>query len=105
MKTKIDWQLTSFWIIAYAIAWSIGFTFGVDDEAIRATYSPIVATNLIYLPKFAFTISGVILFWYTGRFKGDVDSLVQLPRQMDMVRARLSGTRASLPRLSLDLVQ
>jgi membrane protease YdiL (CAAX protease family) len=69
MKTKIDWQLTSFWIIAYAIAWSIGFTFGVDDEAIRATYSPIVATNLIYLPKFAFTISGVILFWYTGRSK------------------------------------
>jgi membrane protease YdiL (CAAX protease family) len=69
MKTKIDWHLTTFWLIAFAIAWSIGFTFGVDDEAIRNTYSPIVATNLIYLPKFAFTISGVILFWYTGQSK------------------------------------
>jgi len=68
-KITIDWQLTSFWIIAYAIAWSIGFTFGVDDAAIRATHSPIVATILIYLPKFAFTISGLILFAYTGQLK------------------------------------
>jgi len=69
MKTKIDWQLTSFWIIAYVIAWSIGFTFGVDNEAIRAMYSPIVATILVYLPKFAFTISGVIMFFVMGRSK------------------------------------
>lgn len=69
MKTKIDWHITTFWLIAFAIAWSIGFTFGVDDEAIRAAYSPIVAIALTYLPKFAFTISGVILFWYTGQLK------------------------------------
>lgn len=69
MKAKFDWQLTSFWIIAYLIAWSIAFLFGVDDEAICNTYSPIVAIALIYLPKFAFTISGVILFWYTGQLK------------------------------------
>ena len=69
MKTKIDWQLTAFWGIAYAIAWSIGFTVGVDDEAIRAAYAPVTSTVLIYLPKLAFTISGVILFWYTGQLK------------------------------------
>ena len=69
MKTKIDWHITSFWLIAFAIAWSIGFTVGVDDEAISAAYSPIVATALIYLPKFAFTISGVILFFITGQSK------------------------------------
>ena len=66
---KFDSQLFLFFVIAYAIAWPIAFIFGVDDEVIRANYSPIVATNLIYLPKFAFTISGVILFWYTGRSK------------------------------------
>jgi len=69
MKQKIDWKLTIFWVIAYLIAWPVAFIFGVDDEAIRNTYSPIVATNLIYLPKFAFTISGVIMFWYTGKSK------------------------------------
>jgi len=66
---RLDWQLIAFFAIAFAIAWSIGFTVGVDDEAIRAAYSPIVATNLIYLPKFAFTISGVIMFWITGQSK------------------------------------
>jgi len=69
MKQEIDWHITTFWVIAYLIAWPIAFIFGVDDEAIRNTYSPIVATNLIYLPKFAFTISGVIMVWYTGRSK------------------------------------
>ena len=69
MKQKIDWHITTFWLIAFAIAWSIGFTVGVDDEAISAAYSPIVATTLIYLPKFAFTISGVILFFVTGQSK------------------------------------
>ena len=69
MKTKIDWHITTFWLIAFAIAWSIAFTFGVDEEVIRNTYSPIVVTNLIYLPKFAFTISGVIMFWVTGQSK------------------------------------
>lgn len=69
MKTKIDWHITSFWLIAFAIAWSISFTVGVDEEAIRSAYSPIVATILIYLPKFAFTISGVILFFVTGQSK------------------------------------
>ena len=69
MKQTIDWKLTIFWVIAYLIAWPIAFIFGVDDEAIRANYSPIVAINLIYLPKFAFTISGMIMFWYTGQSK------------------------------------
>jgi len=70
MKTeRLDWHLIVFFAIAFAIAWSIGFTVGVDDEAIRAAYSPIAATNLIYLPKFAFTISGVIMFWITGQLK------------------------------------
>ena len=69
MKTKIDWHITSFWLIAFIIAWSIGFTAGVDDEAIRAAYSPIFATILIYLPKFAFTIAGVIMFFVTRQSK------------------------------------
>jgi len=71
-KTKgrrLDWQLILFFIIAYSIAWPVAFIFGVDDEAIRANYSPIISTILIFLPKFAFTISGVIMFWYTGRSK------------------------------------
>ena len=69
MKRTIDWKITSFWAIAYLIAWPIGFIFGVDDEAIRTSYPPIIATILIYLPKFAFTISGVIMFWITGQSK------------------------------------
>ena len=70
MKTeRLDWHLIVFFAIAFAIAWSFGFTVGVDDEAIRAAYSPIVATNLVYIPKFAFTISGVIMFWVTGQSK------------------------------------
>lgn len=68
-KMQLDWQLAVFFLIAYAIAWPIAFIFGVDDESIRSTYSPIVAVNLIYLPKFAFTISGVIMFWVTGQSK------------------------------------
>ena len=48
---EIDWQLTIFFVIAYLIAWPITFIFGVDDEAIRVTYSPIAATIIIYLPK------------------------------------------------------
>jgi len=69
LKQKIDWNLSIFWVIAYLIAWPIAFIFGVDDEAIRASYSPITAAILIYLPKFAFSISGLILFWYTGQLK------------------------------------
>jgi membrane protease YdiL (CAAX protease family) len=68
-KTKIDWPLAIFFALAYLIAWPIGFIFGVDDEALRATHSPPVATILIYLPKFAFTISGLIMFWYTRNMK------------------------------------
>ena len=66
---KFDTHLFLFFLIAYAIAWPIAFIFGVDDEAIRANYSPIIATNLIYLPKFAFTIAGVIMFFVTGQSK------------------------------------
>ena len=66
---RIDWQLTIFFVIAYLIAWPIAFIFGVDDQAIRAAHSPTLATILIYLPKFAFTISGLIMFWYTNRMK------------------------------------
>ena len=68
-KSKIDWQLAIFFALAYLIAWPIAFIFGVDDEAIRATYSPHIATILIFLPKFAFTISGLIMFWYTNQLK------------------------------------
>ncbi len=66
---RIDWQLTIFFVIAYLIAWPVAFIFGVDDASIRATYSTPIATIIIYLPKFAFTISGLILFWHTGRLK------------------------------------
>lgn len=66
---NIDWQITIFFAIAYAIAWPIAFLFGVDEEAIRASHSPFVATLIIYLPKFAFSISGLILFWATKRMK------------------------------------
>lgn len=66
---KIDRQLVIFFFIAYLIAWPIAFFFGVDETAIRATYSPILATIIIYLPKFAFTISGLIMFMASGRMK------------------------------------
>jgi len=68
-ESRFDWQLTAFWVIAFAIAWPIAFAFGVDDQAIRAEHSPLAATVIIYLPKFAFSIAGVILFWVTGRLK------------------------------------
>ena len=68
-KPKIDWQMVIFFALAYLIAWPIAFIFGVDDEAIRATYSPVGATILIYLPKFAFTLSGLVMFWHTKRLK------------------------------------
>jgi len=66
-RIQIDWQLAVFFFIAYIIAWPIAFIYGMDDESIRATHSPISAIILIYLPKFAFTISGVILFWLNGQ--------------------------------------
>jgi len=69
MKTNFDWRLTLFWILAYAIAWSIALPFGVDDVFIRANHSLIVSIIIIYLPKFAFTISGLILFWMTSGLK------------------------------------
>lgn len=68
-KTKIDWHMVIFFTIAYLIAWPIAFIFGVDDEVIRSTHSPPVAIVLIYLPKFAFSISGLIMFGYTGQLK------------------------------------
>ena len=68
-KSKFDLPIIVFFAIAYLIAWPIGFIFGVDDEAIRASYSPTIATILIYLPKFAFTIAGLIMFWRTKRLK------------------------------------
>ena len=68
-KNKIDWQVVVFFGIAYLIAWPIAFIFGVDEKAIRADNAPIVAMIIIYLPKFAFTISGLILFWYTKTLK------------------------------------
>jgi len=66
---KLDTQLFLFFLIAYLIAWPIAFIFGVDDDFLRTNYPPAFATILIYLPKFAFTIAGVILFWSTGQLK------------------------------------
>lgn len=68
-NTKLDWHITIFFGLSYLIAWPIAFIFGVDNEAIHITHSPLVATILIYLPKFAFTISGVVLFWHTKQLK------------------------------------
>ena len=68
-RMQIDWQLAIFFFIAYAIAWPIAFLFGVDEELISANHSPPVATLIIYLPKFAFTISGMVLFWFNGQLK------------------------------------
>jgi hypothetical protein len=59
--------MVTFFTLAYLIAWPIAFIFGVDDEGIRATYSAVAATILIYLPKFAFTLSGLVMFWHTKR--------------------------------------
>lgn len=67
--STIDWHLVFFFLIAYLIAWPVAFIFGVDDEIIRSAYSPVAAALIIYLPKFAFTISGVILFVYTRQVK------------------------------------
>lgn len=69
MKFKPDWQLTLFWILAFAIAWSIALRFGVDEEFIRANYAHIASILIIYVPKFAFTISGLILLWMTSGLK------------------------------------
>ena len=68
-EAGFDWQLTAFWVIAFAIAWPVAFAFGVDEQAIRAEHSPLAATAMIYLPKFAFSIAGIILFAFTGRLK------------------------------------
>lgn len=68
-RMQIDWHLAIFFFIAYAIAWPIAFLFGVDEELIRTNHSSPAATLIIYLPKFAFTISGVILFWFNGQTK------------------------------------
>jgi len=68
-RSNFDWQLAIFFFIAYILAWPIAFIFGVDEELIRTNHSPPAATLIIYLPKFAFTISGVILFWFNGQIK------------------------------------
>ena len=68
-QSGIDWQLSAFWLIAYAIAWPIAFFYGVDEEAIRTAHSPLAAAIIIYLPKFAFTIAGVVLYWFSGQLK------------------------------------
>lgn len=67
--TKIDWQIVIFFVFAYLIAWPIAFLFGVDEATIHSTHSPPLAIIIIYLPKFAFTISGLIMFWHTKRLK------------------------------------
>ena len=51
------------------IAWPIAFFFGVDEELIRTNHSPPAANFIICFLKFAFTISGVILFWLNGQIK------------------------------------
>jgi len=68
-RLQIDWQLAVFFFIAYIISWPIAFFFGVDEELIRTNHSPPAANLIIDLPKFAFTISGVILFWLNGQIK------------------------------------
>jgi len=68
-NTKFDWQIVLFFAIAYAIAWSIAFTFGIEEHVVRSNYSPLVAALVIYVPKFAFSISGVILFALNGELK------------------------------------
>ena len=65
---RVDPQLVVFFGIAYVIAWPIAFVFGVDESAIRADYGRVVAALIIHVPKFAFSISGLLLFGYTRKF-------------------------------------
>lgn len=55
------WPTSSFWILSFAIAWSIGFGFGTDPDVVAASYSPFWAILIEHVPKFAFTIAALVL--------------------------------------------
>jgi uncharacterized protein len=66
---RVDPQLVVFFGLAYVIAWPIAFVFGVDESAIQADYGRVVAALIIHVPKFAFSISGLLLFAYTRKLR------------------------------------
>ncbi len=59
-----------FFLLAYLIAWSIAFTVGVDTQAILQQYSGATAFLLITLPKFAFSLAGIIVIALTKGYAG-----------------------------------
>lgn len=59
-----------FFLLAYAIAWSVAFGVGIDPELIQATYSPLRAFVLITLPKFAFSLAGLIMIMVSKGYVG-----------------------------------
>lgn len=66
MRLLKRYPAASFWVIAYAIAWGIGFTAGVDPEVLAADYSEPVAYLLDRSPKFAFTIAALVVVLVGG---------------------------------------
>lgn len=55
------YPMWSFWIIAFAVAWSIGLTFGFDPDVLADKHSPVVAFLLDRIPKFGFTIAALVV--------------------------------------------
>ncbi len=75
MRLIRSYPTVSFWVIAFAIAWGIGLTAGVDPEVITGSYSPVAAFLLDRIPKFAFTIAALVVV-----FGGGVDRQAFLRR-------------------------
>ncbi|MBK5267656.1 MAG: CPBP family intramembrane metalloprotease [Acidimicrobiia bacterium] len=66
MRLIRRYPTVSFWVIAFAIAWGIGFTAGVDPEVIADSYSPVAAFLIDRIPKFAITIAGLVVVFGGG---------------------------------------
>ncbi len=66
MRVIRSYPTVSFWVIAFAIAWGIGFTAGVDPEVIEGSYPPVAAFLLGRIPKFAFTIAALVVVFGAG---------------------------------------
>lgn len=66
MRLVRSYPTVSFWVIAFAIAWGIGLTAGVDPELIADSYSPVMAFLIVRIPKFAFTIAALVVVFGAG---------------------------------------
>ncbi len=66
MRLVRSYPTVSFWAVAFAIAWGIGLTAGVDPEVIADNYSPVMSFLIDRIPKFAFTIAALVVVFGAG---------------------------------------